>query len=149
MIFSRNQSRVSLRIKLIVIIVAFAVIIISIIATGSLSNIITTNYNSNNGASTLPIQKPIITISYNEVVQYALRKINEDRSRFNIPAVKLSDNNNTAAQLQAEDMLRTRLISHYTSDGMKPYMEYTIFGGKGYVAQNVGYDGFNNLQINR
>jgi hypothetical protein len=39
-------------------------------------------------------------------------------------------------------MLRTRQISHYTSDGMKPYMEYTLFGGKGYVAQNVGYDGF-------
>ena len=27
-------------------------------------------------------------------------------------------------------------------------MEYTIFGGKGYVAQNVGYDGFNNSQTN-
>ena len=148
MIFSSNQSRVSLRIKLIVIIVAFAVIIISIIATGSLYNIITTNYNSNKGATSFLIQKPIITISYNEVVQYALRKINEDRSRFNIPAVKLSDNNNTAAQLQADSLLRTRLISHYTSDGMKPYMEYIIFGGKGYVAQNVGYDGFNNLQTN-
>jgi hypothetical protein len=54
--------------------------------------------------------------------------------RFNIPPVKLSEN--TAAQLQAEDMLRTRLISHHTSDGMKPYMKYTILGGKGYVAQN-------------
>ena len=84
-------------------------------------------------------------MSYNEVVQYALKKINEDRFRYNIPAVNLSYN--TTAQLQAEDMLRTRLISHYTSDGMKPYMEYTILGGKGYVAQNVGYDGFDNLQI--
>ena len=149
MIFSSNQSRVSLRIKLIVVIVVFVVIIISIIATGSLSSIIRTNYNSNQGATSSLIQRPITTISYNEVVQYALRKINEDRSRFNIPAVKLSDNNNnTTALLQAEDMLRTRLISHYTSDGMKPYMEYTIFGGKGYVAQNVGYDGFNNLQTN-
>jgi uncharacterized protein YkwD len=131
-------------------IVIFVVIITSIISyylsTGSLSNIITTNYNSNQGATSPLIQKPIATMSYNDVVQYALRKINEDRSRFNIPVVKLS--NNTAAQLQAQDMLRTRLISHYTSDGMKPYMKYTIFGGKGYVAQNVGYDGFNNLQIN-
>jgi hypothetical protein len=31
---------------------------------------------------------------------------------------------------------------------MKPYMEYTIFGSKGYVAQNVGHDGFNNSQAN-
>jgi hypothetical protein len=27
-------------------------------------------------------------------------------------------------------------------------MEYTIFGSKGYVSQNVGYDGFNNSQAN-
>jgi uncharacterized protein YkwD len=118
-------------------------------ASVSLCSIITTNHNSNQGPSSPLIQKPT-TMSYNNVVQYALRKINEDRSRFNIPAVELS--NNTAAQLQAEDMLRSRLISHYTSDGMKPYMKYTVFGGKGYVAQNVGYDGFNNLRtsiINR
>jgi uncharacterized protein YkwD len=137
-------------IKLVIMIVIFVVIIISIIASGSLSSIITTNHNSNQGATSPLIQKPIAAMSYNDVVQYALRKINEDRSRFNIPAVKLS--NNTAPQLQAEDMLRSRLISHYTSDGMKPYMKYTVFGGKGYVAQNVGYDGYNNLQtsiINR
>jgi uncharacterized protein YkwD len=116
---------------------------------GSLSSVITTNYNSNQGATSSPIRKPIgtpIRTSYNDIVQYALKKINEGRARFNIPPVKLSEN--TAAQLQAEDMLRTRLISHYTSDGMKPYMKYTILGGKGYVAQNVGYDGFNNLQTN-
>jgi uncharacterized protein YkwD len=147
MIFSSNQSRVRLMIKLIVmIVVVFVVIIISIIASGSLSSVITTNYNSNKGATSSPIQKLIGTMSYNDIVQYALRKINEDRARFNIPAVKLSEN--TAAQLEAEDMLRTRLISHYTSDGMKPYMKYTILGGKGYVAQNVGYDGYNTIQTN-
>src|SRR5215813_14980907 len=98
MIFSSNQSRVSLRIKLVIMIVIFVVIIISIIASGSLSSIITTNHNSNQGATSPLIQKPIAAMSYNDVVQYVLRKINEDRSRFNIPAVKLS--NNTAAQLQ-------------------------------------------------
>jgi uncharacterized protein YkwD len=145
MIFSSNRFRVSLRIKLIVmIVVVFVVTIIIILAKGSLSSLITTNFSSNQGATLSLIQKPTATMSYNEVVQYALKKINEDRSRYNIPAVKLSYN--TAAQLQAEDMLRKRLISHFTSDGMKPYMEYTVFGGEGYVAQNDGYDGFNNLQ---
>jgi uncharacterized protein YkwD len=157
MIFSSNQPRVSLRIKLIVIIIVFVVIIVSIIAaTLSLSGIIsTTKYNnSNQGTTSSLIQKQTRTISYNELIQYALKKINEDRSKSNIPSVKLSNDNNnnnnnkTAAQLQAEDMLRTRQISHYTSNGMKPYMEYTLFGGKGYVAQNVGYDGFNNSQTN-
>jgi uncharacterized protein YkwD len=126
------------------IVVVFVVTIIIILAKGSLSSLITTNFSSNQGATLSLIQKPTATMSYNEVVQYALKKINEDRSRYNIPAVKLSYN--TAAQLQAEDMLRKRLISHFTSDGMKPYMEYTVFGGEGYVAQNDGYDGFNNLQ---
>lgn len=110
------------------IVVGFVVIIISIIASGSLSSVTTTYHNSNQGATSSPIQKPIGTMSYNDIVQYALRKINEDRARFNIPAVKLSENR--AAQLEAEDMLRTRLISHYTSDGMKPYMKNTILGVK-------------------
>lgn len=154
MIFSSNQSRVNSRMKLnVMIVMVSVVIIISIILTLSLSGIISTSHNSNQGAASSLVQKQKRTISYNELVQYALRKINEDRSKFNIPAVKLSEDNNnnnnkTAAQSQAEDMLRTRQISHYTSNGMKPYMEYTIFGGKGYVAQNVGYDGFNNSQAN-
>jgi hypothetical protein len=101
-------------IKLIVtIVVVFVVIIISTIASGSLSSVITTNYNFNQGATSSPIQNGIVrgggTMSYNDIVQYALRKINEDRSRFNIPAVKLSEN--TAAQLEAEDMLRTSIIT--------------------------------------
>lgn len=54
-------------IKLIVIIVVvFVVITISIIA-----GVITTNYDSNQGATSSPIQKPIGTMSYNDIVQYA------------------------------------------------------------------------------
>jgi uncharacterized protein YkwD len=124
------------------------VVLAVILAALSLSIIMSKNYNPNQRATPSLVQKPLASISYDQVVQYALMKINEDRSKFNIPAVNLSDSNNTAAQLQAEDILKTRLISHYTPDGMKPYMEYTIFGGKGYVVQNIGYDGFNNLQTN-
>jgi len=71
MIFSSNQSRVSLRIKLVIMIVIFVVIIISIIASGLLSSIITINHNSNQGATSPLIQKPIAAMSYNNVVQYA------------------------------------------------------------------------------
>ena len=52
-------------IKLIVIIVVvFVVITISIIA-----GVITTNYDSNQGATSSPIQKPIGTMSYNDIVR--------------------------------------------------------------------------------
>src|SRR5919197_166333 len=145
MIFSSNQSKINARRKFIVITVVSFVVLISIKVLGSISSIPLTNFNPEQRTTIIPtIQKPS-ALSYHQLLEYALHKINEDRTKFNISVVKLSDNN-TAAQLQAEDMLRMRLISHYTTNGMKPYMVYTLNGGKGYVAQNVGYDGFNNSQ---
>jgi uncharacterized protein YkwD len=68
--------------------------------------------------------------------QYALQLINSDRQRYGIPPLKLSQN--IAAQKHAEDMyMMASNASHWTSDGMKPYMRYTIFNGTGAVAQNV------------
>jgi uncharacterized protein YkwD len=82
-------------------------------------------------------------VGNNTLVQYALSKINEDREKYGLSPVLLS--NNRGAQLHAEDMLKTRQISHWTTDGMKPYMKYTIYRGTGYVRQNVGYDGITDL----
>jgi uncharacterized protein YkwD len=62
-----------------------------------------------------------------------------------LPPVLLS--NNRAAQLHAENMLNTKILSHWTTDGMKPYMKYTVYGGTGHVGQNVAYDGFGNSDI--
>src|SRR5712692_1262106 len=71
-----------------------------------------------------------------ELKQYALKKINEDRTKFGLSNVTLSQNN--AAQAHANDMLKSLYHStHWTTDGMKPYMRYTVFNGTGLVAQNV------------
>lgn len=70
-----------------------------------------------------------------ELKQYALQKINEDRAKFGLQSVQLSDN--PAAQIHAEDMLTTRKLSHWTSDGMKPYMKYSVNGGFHEVSQNA------------
>lgn len=68
--------------------------------------------------------------------QYALDMINEDRFKNGVAPVALSDN--IAAQAHAEDLHNTKgNSSHWTSDGMKPYMRYTVYGGLGAVAQNV------------
>ena len=56
--------------------------------------------------------------------QYALKKINEDRLKFNLSPVELSKNE--AAQIHAEELLKTKIVSHWTTDGMKPYMRYSI-----------------------
>jgi hypothetical protein len=104
MIFSSNQSKINARRKFIVITVVSFVVLVSIKVLGSISSIPLTNFNSEQRTTIIPtIQKPSV-LSYHQLLEYALHKINDDRTKFNISVVKLSDNN-TAAQLQAEDML--------------------------------------------
>jgi hypothetical protein len=85
----------------------------------------------------------------NDLIQYALEKINEDRMRFNVHPVVLSYNE--AAQAHARDLLNTKnqRASHWSSNGMKPYMQYSIYGGTGYVEQNVVAHGYDNATIDK
>lgn len=83
------------------------------------------------------------TSSLMDLKNYALVLINDDRSQNGKQSVKLS--NNTAAQIQAEDILNTRFLSHWMSNGEKPYMVYTDYGGRGAVEQNIAYSGYSDL----
>lgn len=68
--------------------------------------------------------------------EYALELINEDRRRHGVGPVRLGSNR--AAQLHAEDALRSGYyVGHWTTDGLKPYMLYTLTGGVGIVAENA------------
>ena len=80
---------------------------------------------------------PAVSISQNidELRQYALKKINEDRANHNLPPVALDPN--SAAQAHSEEIVMTNQLSHWTLDGMKPYMRYSVYGGNYYVAQNA------------
>ncbi|GBC73044.1 hypothetical protein HRbin04_00440 [archaeon HR04] len=49
-----------------------------------------------------------------------------------------------AAQKHAEDILRYRYISHWDSDGFKPYMRYIQYNGNGEVSENVAITGYYN-----
>jgi uncharacterized protein YkwD len=80
-----------------------------------------------------------------ELRLYALALINSDRADAGLPLVELSDNK--AAQVQAEDILETGVLSHWMSDGMKPYMSYTKFGGLGNVGQNAAFAGYSKSQL--
>jgi Cysteine-rich secretory protein family len=75
-----------------------------------------------------------------ELVQHALDLINKDRQEFGLPPVELSQNQ--AAQAHAEDIFQTKQISHWMSNGEKPYMTYTKYDGEGSVHQNVAISGF-------
>lgn len=70
-----------------------------------------------------------------ELKNFALSKINEDRIEFGL--APLLKSNNSAAQVQADELLKTETLSHLTTSGLKPYMLYSLYNGTGYVQQNV------------
>lgn len=75
-----------------------------------------------------------------ELVQHILNRINKDRADSGLLPVELSPNQ--AAQIHAEDVFRTKQISHWMTNGEKPYMTYTQYDGEGSVQQNVAIAGF-------
>jgi uncharacterized protein YkwD len=75
---------------------------------------------------------------HEELVYYALDLINADRAKYGLQSVTLSSVN--SAQLHAEEMLKTSLyLSHWSLNGYKPYMRYTLAGGKGAVSENCAW----------
>ena len=104
----------------------------------SIPNIIgTSSINESVNASnltTIPIQK----INQTALDFYALGLINNDRSKFGLPPVSLS--NISSAQQHAESMLEYNYFSHWDLFDMKPYMRYTLLGGNQSVQENIAYE---------
>ncbi|MEM3839360.1 MAG: CAP domain-containing protein, partial [Candidatus Micrarchaeaceae archaeon] len=73
----------------------------------------------------------------NEAVSYVLGLINADRAKYGLSPVSLSSE--PSAQQHAESMLQNNYFSHWDIYGMKPYMRYTLLGGKGAVDENIAY----------
>lgn len=88
--------------------------------------------------------QPTKTVPYEELVHHALDLINNDRAEHDVPPVELGTNQ--AAQVHAEDVFNTKQISHWMTNGEKPYMTYTRYGGEGSVQQNVAIAGFSASQ---
>ncbi len=84
-----------------------------------------------------PTASPTPPPLYKELVAYALSLINEDRTKFGLSNVSLSKVN--SAQVHADNMLKYQFFSHWDTDGYKPYMRYTLAGGKGTVAENIAW----------
>ncbi|VVB71147.1 Cysteine-rich secretory protein family protein [uncultured archaeon] len=80
---------------------------------------------------------PSSNVSLSDLKSYVLQLINKDRSDNGLPPVVLDDN--VAAQDHAEEMLSLGVLSHWSSNGDKPYMRYTKAGGLGSVDENVAF----------
>ena len=59
--------------------------------------------------------------------EYMLTLINQARTEAGAPPVVMGVNN--VAQIRAEQLLRDCILSHWGTDGLKPYMRYSLAGG--------------------
>ncbi|MEM0201151.1 MAG: CAP domain-containing protein [Candidatus Micrarchaeaceae archaeon] len=78
------------------------------------------------------------TINLTQLDNYTLNLINNDREKFGLKPVVLS--NLSSAQQHAESMLENNYFSHWDLYGMKPYMRYTLLGGKGSMKENIAVE---------
>ncbi len=76
-------------------------------------------------------------VSYRPAINYTLVLINKDRKADGLPNVTLSPV--LSAQQHADNMLKYNYFSHWDVYGMKPYMRYTLLGGKDSMQENVAY----------
>ncbi|HYA56136.1 MAG TPA: CAP domain-containing protein [Nitrososphaerales archaeon] len=74
---------------------------------------------------------------YCTLASYALGLINQDRGANGTGPVTLDYNQ--AAQQHADSMLYYGYFSHFDTQGYKPYMRYSLLGGRGADFENVAY----------
>jgi uncharacterized protein YkwD len=146
----------SLLITFVLLLVLYALlrgILLQSPANYSTQSTIGNNYSSTHQASTqqstLPpstTQKATTTIARvttqqysggNATVEYALGLINRDRNNYALHNVTLSSE--PSAQQHANSMLANSYFSHWDTHGMKPYMRYTLLGGRGSVTENIAF----------
>jgi uncharacterized protein YkwD len=74
---------------------------------------------------------------YCALAAYALNQINADRAANGTGPVALGYNQ--AAQQHADSMLYYEYFSHNDTQGYKPYMRYSLLGGRGADFENVAF----------
>jgi len=108
-------------------------------ASGSLSGVNSTLVYSPSGSTNPDFGARGVNISepadYSDLVQFTLGLINQNRNQSGVPAVTLSPVE--SGQQHADSLAYHGTFSHWDVQGYKPYMRYTLLGGKGDVAENV------------
>ncbi|MHB8566892.1 MAG: CAP domain-containing protein [Nitrososphaerales archaeon] len=69
---------------------------------------------------------------------FSLSLINKDRAAGGLSPVIISDLQ--SGQQHADSMLHYGYFSHWDTQGLKPYMRYSILGGTGFAEENVAYE---------
>lgn len=72
-----------------------------------------------------------------DLARHALELVNKDRAEHGLDPLLPSSNG--AAQIHADDILKTGTPSHWLTTGEKPYLTYAKHGGMGGVRQNIAF----------
>jgi uncharacterized protein YkwD len=75
--------------------------------------------------------------TFKEIRKNILEMINEEREVEKVPPVQLDDFATDVATEHAVDMVSNEFISHWGSDGLKPYHRYALAGGTHATEENV------------
>ena len=74
-------------------------------------------------------------LDYDKLANYTLALINTDRAQAHLSNVSLSTIQSGQQHADSEDYFG--YSSHWDTQGYKPYMRYTLLGGRGAVSENV------------
>ncbi len=126
-----------------------AIMVVGLLAylysNGTLTNVYSSILNSSivqtsgytSVPTTIPVNQTMSNASQLALQDYALSLINNDRNKYGLANVSLS--NISSAQQHADNMIAYGYLSHWDIYGLKPYMRYTLLGGRGSVTENVAY----------
>ena len=107
--------------------------------TGSQGSVYTTILQGNTRSQQTSTIQPTSTINYSgtqsQLVAYALFLINQDRKDYGLSNVTLAPTQ--SGQQHSQDMLENNYFSHWDTQGMKPYMRYTLLSGTQSVDENI------------
>ena len=92
-------------------------------------------FNSLGSSQTYPVVYPS---AYGQLANFTLAQINKDREAAGLGPVALS--RSVSGQQHADSMLFFGYFSHWDTQGLKPYMRYSLLNGSGAVEENVAYE---------
>ena len=69
--------------------------------------------------------------------EHVLKLINRDRALYNLPPVQLDIEASAIGDEYCRTQIRNRTTGHFTSDGLPPYMRYSLAGGNHGVSENA------------
>lgn len=87
----------------------------------------------NEEQNSFTLEMPALT--YSELSEHILSLINKEREKAGLEPVVLS--NNLGSQNHAEEIVKEGYVSFWDTQGFKPYMRYSLYGGSNAIHEKI------------